>query len=92
MLMLVTNAVDGERFLLNTAFVRSFHPARNSQFPSARTVAIFQEEGASPLWLTENLNAIDCMSRGESYVELDVEELHERIKAALAAKNGSSAE
>lgn len=91
MLVLVTSAVDGECFLLNTAFIRSFHPARNPQFPTAKTVAICQNESEGPFWLNEGVTTIDCMSRGE-LPPVDIDGLRERVKAAVEAKNRGSAE
>lgn len=91
MLVLVTNAVDGERFLLNTAFIRSFHPARNPQFPTAKTVAICQGEGEGEFWLTECVIAIDCMSRGE-LPPLDVVGMRQKIEAAIEERKARSAE
>lgn len=91
MLVLVTNAVDGERFILNAAFIRSFHPAHNPQFPTANTVAVCQDEGEGPFWLTEDVFAIDCMSRGE-VPPVDIEGLRQRIEAALSKRKGSSTE
>lgn len=86
MLVLVTSAVDGERFLLNAAFIRSFHPARNPQFPTAKTVAVCQDESEGPFWLTEDVIAIDCLSRGE-LPPLHVDGLRDRIKAAIEARS-----
>lgn len=92
MLILVTNAADNERFILNTAFIRSFHSARNPQFPPARTVAICHDEAEGPFWLTESVVAIDCLSRGEDCVEVDCDDMRNRINAAIAARSKGSAE
>ncbi|MFP1644220.1 hypothetical protein [Pontitalea aquivivens] len=92
MLILVKSAVDGEHFILNTAFIRSFHPARNPQFPTAMTVAICHDEAEGPFWLTESVVAIDCLSRGEHYVEVDIDDMRNQINAAIAARNNGSTE
>lgn len=92
MLILVTDAVDGEQFLLNTAFVRVIHPTYIDHLKKpVRSVAVFEDKERESVPLTESVDTIACLLRGE-LPPPDYEAIRQDVEAAIAARKGSSAE
>lgn len=66
MFIQVTDAHDGERFLLNTAYLRGIYPFPANGMPRmARSVAVFKSKDEDSIPLTESVSTIACLLRGE---------------------------
>jgi hypothetical protein len=83
MFIQVTDAVDGEQFLLNTAFVRAIHPMYSDHLQRpARSVVLFKDKDEDAIPLTESVSTIACLLHGE-LPPVDIEGLRQKIEAAI---------